>query len=418
MKTKLTAVITSIILAGTALFAQNGTMTPYSQFGYGMLRDGATSTQRSMGGIGVAMNNGRQINTMNPASYAATDSLTFLFDMGIDFTTMWQRENTSDGHLSDKRYGGGLDYATMQFPLGKYMGMSIGVLPYSAIGYAFGSKIDNGIDSRQGSGTLSQLYAGIAGRPFKGFSVGANISYLFGTLLNETYSLSPTGSSSYAVYQNQLEVRDYHLEFGIQYALDLRRKADRLVLGLTYSPAKDLLGNARKVAYSPTEGEPTFEDQVKLRHNYSIAASWGAGINYTWNNKLMVEADYHFSPWSKAKYRGFDDSTDFSFADRTKYNAGVQFRPAQRGNYFSLISYRLGGYFCDDYLKVGGNQLREYSLSCGFGFPVPSFKTTINLGFEWVKRQAHPSALVKENYFNLTLGVNFNEMWFFQNKLY
>ena len=50
-----------------------------------------------MGGVGYAMNSGRQINVMNPASYAAIDTLTFLFDMGIDLTAIWQNETLSDG---------------------------------------------------------------------------------------------------------------------------------------------------------------------------------------------------------------------------------------------------------------------------------------------------------------------------------
>lgn len=72
----------------------------------------------------------------------------------------------------------------------------------------------------------------------------------------------------------------------------------------------------------------------------------------------------------------------------------------------------------DDYLKIGGNQLREYGVTLGFGFPVPTFKTTVNLGFEWMRRQAHPDPLIKENYLNITLGINFNEMWFRQSKIY
>ena len=131
--------------------AQNATLTPYSGYGYGMLRDGVTSTQRAMGGIGYAMNSGRQINTMNPASYAAIDSLTFLFDIGLDVTSMWLSETDAEGNrASEQRWAGGLDYATMQFPLGKYLGGSVGLLPYSSVGYAFGSKIDNGIDSQIG----------------------------------------------------------------------------------------------------------------------------------------------------------------------------------------------------------------------------------------------------------------------------
>ncbi|MDE6526274.1 MAG: hypothetical protein K2L75_03385, partial [Muribaculaceae bacterium] len=160
MKNRLITAIALMLAFGVAV-AQNGTLTPYSGYGYGMLRDGVTSTQRSMGGIGYAMNSGRQINTMNPASFAAIDSLTFLFDLGVDVTSMWLKEDNGDGtHTSDRRWAGGLDYATMQFPLGKYLGGSVGLLPYSSVGYAFGSKIDNGIDSRQGSGNLSELYVG------------------------------------------------------------------------------------------------------------------------------------------------------------------------------------------------------------------------------------------------------------------
>lgn len=414
MKNKLTAAIALILCVFTGAVAQNGTMTPYSSFGYGMLRDGATSTQRSMGGIGYAMNNGRQINTMNPASYAAVDSLTFLFDLGIDVTSMWQKEPDTDGNMtSNSQIGGGLDYATMQFGLCKYIGMSVGLIPYSAVGYAFGSQIDNGIDSRQGSGNLSELYVGIAGRPFRGFSIGANISYLFGTLLNETYAVTGSGS---AVFQNQLEVRDFHLVFGAQYTLPLR-KTDALTVGLTYSPAKDLLGTARQAAYEPTEGSLTFNDEHRMRGNYSLPEKWGAGVNYKWDRKLMVEFDYTWQPWSKAKYRGFDNTADFSFADRSKYALGLEYVPDVRGNYGKRINYRLGGYWSDDYLKMQGNRLREYGVSVGFGFPVPTFKTTVNLGFEWVHRQAHPNPLIKENYLNITLGINFNELWFYQSKI-
>ena len=56
-------------------------------------------------------------------------------------------------------------------------------------------------------------------------------------------------------------------------------------------------------------------------------------------------------------------------------------------------------------------------VTAGFGFPVPVFKTIVSLGFEWKRRQAHPNPLIKENYFNITLGINFNEMWFDQRKI-
>ena len=62
--------------------------------------------------------------------------------------------------------------------------------------------------------------------------------------------------------------------------------------------------------------------------------------------------------------------------------------------------------------------MRQYGASFGLGLPVPGFKTVVNLGFEWRHRQATPVALVKEDYLNITIGINFNEMWFRKNKIY
>ncbi|MDE6772286.1 MAG: hypothetical protein K2J49_06775, partial [Muribaculaceae bacterium] len=134
---KLLFLITLAAMSGA--YAQNVT-TPYSMYGYGILGDRATSMQRQMGSVGYAMNSGRQINVMNPASYAAIDSLTFLFDIGADVSMLWQKE----GAVKEHSVGGGLDYITMQFPICKFIGGSIGMLPYSSVGYSFGKDIAHG----------------------------------------------------------------------------------------------------------------------------------------------------------------------------------------------------------------------------------------------------------------------------------
>ncbi len=66
---------------------------------------------------------------------------------------------------------------------------------------------------------------------------------------------------------------------------------------------------------------------------------------------------------------------------------------------------------------VENNHVRDYGVSVGLGLPAISSKTMINLGFEYHNRQATPDPLLREKYFNVTLGINFNQLWFFQNKL-
>lgn len=94
---------------GLVAFAQNGTSSPYSRFGYGILGDNAIGAQRAMGGVGYALHNNRQINVMNPASYASMDSLTFLFDIGLTY----QNTITREGSLKENSQSGSLDYIVM-----------------------------------------------------------------------------------------------------------------------------------------------------------------------------------------------------------------------------------------------------------------------------------------------------------------
>ena len=53
----------------------NGSNSPYSRYGFGLLGDGGNAFNKGMSGTAYAMRNGKEINTKNPASYAALDSL-------------------------------------------------------------------------------------------------------------------------------------------------------------------------------------------------------------------------------------------------------------------------------------------------------------------------------------------------------
>ncbi|MDE6832058.1 MAG: hypothetical protein K2J07_04935, partial [Muribaculaceae bacterium] len=251
---KINRLIVSIFVALSALAAtaQNGVTSPYSRYGFGLLNDNVTAAQRGMGGVGYAMNSGRQINVMNPASYAAIDTLTFLFDIGGNIRQQWSNETTNTGKsLTGKNLGGGLDYITMQFPLGKYMGGSAGILPYSQVGYSFGETIEGGASTFEGSGGINQVYLGVAGRPFKGLTIGANIAYLFGTTLNDTYATTSTGHQS--LFERVFKVSDYKLEFGIQYSYRIN-KENKLSAGIVFSPAKSFHGHTYGVDYLITNG--------------------------------------------------------------------------------------------------------------------------------------------------------------------
>lgn len=406
--------IFAVFVAVGSAVAQNGVTSPYSRFGYGFLSDNATAAQRTMGGVGYAMNSGRQINVMNPASYAAIDSLTFLFDMGFDMTATW----TSQGSAKNNDFGGGLDYITMQFPICKFLGASIGLLPYSSVGYGFGSSIDNGAVRRNGSGSLNQLYLGVGAKPFRGFTIGANVAYLFGSIYNDVYAVSETSST---LFERSMTVTDYRLDFGAQYSFNVNRD-NRLTLGLVYAPRKDMHGKVYGIYYDNTTSSDIKIDTVpgnhKMAGQYSTPEKWGAGINWKLRDNVMIEADFTYEPWSKAKFGAIEDFETTRFADRYRIGLGGMFTPNTRGTYAKRIQYRAGFFYNRDYIMFGDNHVRDFGASLGVGLPVPGFKSIISVGLEYRHRQAYPSALVKEDYLNITIGINFNEMWFRKSKLY
>lgn len=385
--------------------------TPYSKMGYGMLNDNVSSIQRSMGGVGYAMEGGRIINVMNPASYADVDSLTFLWDVGIDLSNLWSKENGNQGY----NFGAGLDYLTGHFKVSKGLGASFGLLPYSSVGYAYGGDIVGGSESRSGNGGLNQLYLGVGYEPVKNLSVGLNIAYLFGTTLNTT--LISSNSTSY--FTRNMKVRDWNTQVGIQYSLPLFKNRDRLTVGATFQPKKSYHGHTWGTRYDTQDSKVDTIGYTSMKGNYEQPYSIGVGVSYMLNHRLTIEADYTFQKWSSAKYTpiGGIEAQNTKFDDRWKLALGMQYTPNKRGSYFGAMSFRAGAFFNHDYMLFDQSHLRDYGLSVGVGLPAPGSKTTINLGVEWRHREATPVSLISENYLNITIGVNFNELWFWKSRI-
>ncbi len=384
--------------------------TPYSKMGYGMLNDNVSSIQRSMGGVGYAMKGGRIINVMNPASYADVDSLTFLWDVGIDLTNLWSKENDNKGY----NFGAGLDYLTGHFRVAKGLGASFGLLPYSSVGYAYGGTLDNGGESRSGSGGLNQLYVGAGYTPLKNLSVGFNFSYLFGTTSNSTVITS----SSTSYFSRYMKVRDWNVQLGLQYSLPIKGR-DLLTVGATYQPKKSFHGHTWGTRYDSQDSKMDTVGYTSMSGNYEQPTSIGVGLSYNVNRKLTVEADYTIQQWSDVKYLpigGYEPET-MQFDDRWKVALGLQYTPNKRGSYVGAMSFRAGAFYNHDYLNFYGNNVRDYGVSLGVGLPAPGSKTTVNLGVEWRHRETSPASLITENYLNITLGVNFNELWFWKNRI-
>ena len=135
------------------------------------------------------------------------------------------------------------DYITMQFRLSKWGAMSIGLLPYSNIGYSMGSYVENEkvpensyINTYSGEGGLHQLYLGAGFKILKNLSVGANISYLWGDISHSRYQTFPSNATVMPLTTvTGIEITSYKLDFGAQYTHQFGKK-HAATLGVVFSP--------------------------------------------------------------------------------------------------------------------------------------------------------------------------------------
>lgn len=392
--------ITAILsVAAVSLWAQ----TPYSQYGYGTIDDNATGNQRAMGSTGIGMRNNLQINMMNPASYTAIDSLTFMFDFSIDYKASWLNENGN----SAQSQSGGLNYFAMQFRLGKTVAASIGLTPISHVQYTYGNEIANGSYTRLGEGGISQAYLGVAYQPWKWVSLGVNLGYLFGKIDNNTLVATQPSTGG---YYKSLSVNDVRLQAGIQFPVRINDKHN-FVLGATYTLGKPTYGTV--LAYATHSDTTTF----KMKDYYSMPHCFGAGASYTYDERLTVAIDARYDKWEDAKFYNPNTGNYERMCDRMRFSGGAEYQPKLlSSSYFDYIRYRIGGFYERSYIMVGNNNVREFGVTCGLGFPLRSDKSILNISLEYSHRNGYPNKLLSEDHLAIVVSMTFNEMWFWQRK--
>ncbi len=401
-----------------ATVAQNNTNSPYTRYGYGQLADQGSGNSKAMGGVAYGLRDKYQVNFANPAAYTAVDSLTFIFDGGISL----QNTNFSNGTLKQNAKNSSFDYITMQFRASRWAAISIGMLPYSNIGYNISQAYENTENSAasyvttyNGEGGLHQLYFGAGFKIFKNLSVGANISYLWGGITRTTTESFPQSTSNYPfIIQSSVDIQSYKLDFGIQYTQPFGKKHS-MTLGAVYSPGHNLNNTAYELRQSGNTGDAgTTVTQTDIHADYGIPTTVGAGLAYVYDDRLTVGVDGLLQNWDKVSYEGRKE-----FCKRAKIALGAEFIPNPRGrNYLAFVKYRVGAYYSKPYYKIFGERAaNEYGVTAGFGLPIPRTRSMVSVSAQYVHTKGTTAAFLDENTLRLCIGITFNERWFFKRRV-
>lgn len=430
-------IITTTLLAAAtlpALAQTNGSNSPYSRYGFGLLNDGGNAFNKGMSGTAYGMRSGTQLNTKNPASYSAIDSLSFLFDFGLSL----QNGNFSQNGIKTNAKNTSIDYVSAGFRLAKRLGMSVGLSPYSTAGYKTSSerKFQSGnsevtqTNSFTGDGGLHEVYGGIGWEPFKNFSFGANFGYLWGNL-DHTVLMSFDNSNINSTRQAyETDIRTYKIDFGLQYELPLNKK-NSLTLGLTYGLGHNVNSDAYYYNQKVVTGSIAHGDTISCKNAYQLPHTIGAGLTWNHNNSLRVGVDYTFQKWADVKYPTLVNANQFGdqayvaqkglLTDMHKVSLGMEYVPNQEGTRWrQRVRYRAGFAFSTPYTKIDGRDgPQDFMASLGVALPIINAhnnRTFVNFSAQYEHVKPKMAGMITENYIRFSIGLSFNERWFMKWK--
>lgn len=423
----------------TVILAQHvGSNSPYSRYGYGLLVNPVPGGSEAMGGIGYGLRRSRQVNWTNPASYSRIEPRTFVFDIGASGTLA----RVNDGMNNRDFYNGNFDYAAMQFPLSANIGVSIGLLPFSKMGYNFGAnQLESSVGYREvyrGSGGLNQLYGGIAWEPVKNVSIGANLSYLFGDFTRSSVLLDAgyVGETKY-----RYSIRDLKYDLGIQftYPLDDDRS---ITFGAVYTPKINTKSDVKPTRmqytadpyeYPKIEPSEVFPTDTLRSASFGLPHTVGAGLTYT-TPHFLFGLDGTWQKWKNLEYPDVLDNLtkESRYNDVYRINAGLEYviDPLSQ-NYFHRIRFRGGFSYVNSYGNFGVNdpntgermsngKFNEYGINVGLGLPfrdyMSGYLSMLNIGFGYSRQQPNTDNMIGQDMFKISLNLNINELWFFKKQ--
>lgn len=397
------------VVAGTK--ADNGINSPYSRYGLGILADQNLSVNRQMGGLGYALSSRSYINLLNPAAIAKADTITMLFEGGFSM----QNVNFEEGNIKKNARNASFDYLAMQFRACKNVGISLGFLPYSNVGYSFATTTtESGKESTSsyyGEGGIYQPYIGVGWAPAKGLSVGLMASYIYGDITHSIYNNFSDASITDMSRQYNMKVRSYKIDLGMQYTAEIKDK-HKVTFGAVYSLGHDLNADAFEIKTI------TASDTTRLDGAFKLPHTIGAGVMYSYNNKWSFGADYTFQNWSSSPFFGYDKGVN-----RSRVSIGAEYAPADimSRNIFKNMQYRMGAYYAQPYTEIQGQEgCEEYGVSAGVSFPIVNKinnRSMVHISGQVIRMEPKSPGLIAETCLRLNIGITFNEAWFMKLKL-
>lgn len=431
-------------------FSQGDLSSPYSMFGAGIPVQNMTVAQAGMGGSGSAFLEFNKMNRRNPAVLAYYSDP--IFETSA-ITTLSRFSSQTDSY-TNRAFR--LDNVSLAMPIKRGIwGLTIGLEPYTTIGYAVNAPQYNSnlnttpVAHYSGDGGINQGYIGTAYRVFykvdstgnsSSLAVGVNLNRVFGTVNHARQIAFPENPENMGTrVQNATFVRDWTLDFGIHYQTNLIKRTStsneslKLLMGTAYSLQSQLKAERNAMIYNFVGAPVNPADTIaildmetgKVIHPAEIRAGIAFDYISKKRSRYRLAIDIATQQWSEYNESFAGKKETFGFRDNKTFATGLEYTPNPGSiKYLQTVEYRIGIRYAESLLNVDGTSINDLGMSFGFSLPLHHrraiTKSAFHISGQYGKFGTTDANLIQENYFKIYLGFSFTphfrNRWFVQPK--
>ncbi|MGO4920102.1 hypothetical protein [Maribacter spongiicola] len=422
-------VIAIVYITTVGMYAQDGTVSPYSFFGIGDIKSTSTVENQMMGGIGVYADS-IHINLKNPAAYGKLGLEVMDKEGLVTYTAGVSNKQFTLKSFTEEQQSSvtTLDYLALGFSVGNGLGMGFGIMPYSSVGYNFVEERTNTSGSLtnvyNGTGGLNRAFYSIGYEIIQDLSIGVTVNFNFGTL--ESERLQQVEDIQFGTFDRRSSrVNGFDFNYALNYSPLIKGK-QRLHSSIRVNTQGNLVSeNDRQIgSFSVANGVTIEEVEVNLAaQNLSntelkIPTTTTLGLGYGEDYKWFVGAEYSFQQMSSFE-NSFLGAESVTYEDASSIAFGAFITPDYDSfsSYLKRVTYRAGLRLDKTGMLVNDVDINNFGITFGLGLPLGRSFSNLNLGFEFGKKGTTRANLIEESYFKLNVGLSLNDRWFQKRKI-
>lgn len=398
MKKTIFIILSICIILTATHYAVSGSIL--SSHGLGLHFHHPNVRSQGMGNLSIANLSPYEIPRINPAA--------LFINTGTRFSVYYYFENNnyrdSENGSAQSQYSN-FDGFNLIIPLGSGFGLAIGLNPLTRMDYKFSfqESLEKNpyTKSVQGDGGLNSFDFSFYWSIKTYFSLGLKGEYIFGTL-NESWRVIYDDKETFFPSSDYFTTKNS----GFNYTAGLIiRPLSSLTLGAIFSP-KVNLSNTTEISYIFSDSTDKFDGSI------TYPGFWGIGISYIYKTKGMIGFDYLVRDWESMLING-NRPDNIRNPEKLSFGCEIYRSRKIQTSFFKKINYRFG--YCSKphfSLDPEGNTISEHWFSLGFGFPLKSLLSEVNLSLAFGKRGSIVENGISENLFRIGVAITAGEKWF------